>query len=335
MAGMKVRVDDLQKFCMEALTKVGLSETDARLAAEVMVTTDTWGVFTHGTKSLLAYVRRIRAGGIRRAGMPKVVREGPAWAMVDGDSALGMVVGEFAMRTAIAKARQSGISYVGVHNSCHFGAAGIYAARALEHDMIGLAMANDIPTVTAPGARQAVLGSNPIAFAVPAGVERPLLLDIATSTVAGGKVAAAAMRGEPIPNHWLVDGERRPTTDPNLFPHAAALTPMAGHKGYGLALLIETLSGLLTGAAVTWEVLSYTFADPSQPTGHGAAFLAVDIGAIVPLDQFKRRVDHVVREIRSAPGPIARSGFTCLGSWSGNGASEHWQRAWNCHRTLW
>jgi len=299
--GMRIHPHDLEQFCIEALTKVGVSECDARTTAEVLVTTDTWGIFTHGTKNLRGYIRRIRGGGLGARATPKVVKEGPAWAMVDGDSALGMVTSVLAMRTAIEKARRAGLAYVGVRNSCHFGAAGFYASLAIAENMIGIAMCNDRPTVTVPGSRSAVLGSNPLAFAVPAGSERPLLLDMATSTVAGGKVFAATARGEKIPGHWLVDANGLPTTDPSLFPASATLTPMAGHKGYGLALLIETLSGVLTGAAIAQHVLSWSFDDASLKTGHGAAFIAMDINSIMPVEQFKSRVDQTIREIREAP----------------------------------
>jgi len=265
------------------------------------VTTDTWGIFTHGTKNLRGYIRRIRGGGIFNKAVPKIAREGPAWAIIDGNSGLGMVSSVFAMRTAIAKAKSAGIAYAGVRNSCHFGAAGYYASLALGEDMIGVAMCNDTPTVTVPGARQAVLGSNPLAFAAPAGSEKPILLDMATSTVAGGKVFAAAARGEKIPKEWLVDASGAPTTDPTLFPEAGTLTPMAGHKGYGLALLIEILSGVLSGAAIAQDILSWSFADPGLATGHGAAFIAIDINAMMPIGEFKKRIDETIQEIRAAP----------------------------------
>lgn len=298
---MKIEVPQLMEFCIKVLALVGVSEPDALTTAEVLVTTDTWGVFTHGTKNLRGYIRRIRAGGIRKDAVPKVVSEGPAWAIVEGDSALGMVTSVFAMRIAMAKARHAGIAYVGARNSCHFGAAGYYASLAVQENMIGMAICNDTPTVTVPGGKGAVLGSNPLAFAIPAGSEHPILLDIATSTVAGGKVFAAASRGETIPGHWLVDGNGLPTTDPTLFPHAATLTPMAGHKGYGLALLIETLSGILTGAAIARHVLSWSFGDPTLPTGHGAAFMTINPEAMMPGGQFQQRVAQTIREIRQAP----------------------------------
>jgi LDH2 family malate/lactate/ureidoglycolate dehydrogenase len=297
----RVGVPELHAFCVTALTTAGISREDSQTTADVLVTTDTWGVFTHGVKSLRGYVRRILAGGLRRDAVPTVAVEGPGWAIVDGQSALGMVTSTFAMQTAMAKARQTGIGYAGVHNSCHFGAAGYYAALAAREGLIGLSMSNDIASMTAPGAKGAVIGNNPFAFCVPAGEEDPILLDIAMSTVAGGKVYAARALGKPIPDNWIVDADGRPTTDPSGFPHVGALLPMAGHKGYGLALMIETLSAILSGASIASKVGSWMFDDPARPTDHGAAFFAIHVDSIMPLAMFKQRVDQTIREIRAAP----------------------------------
>ena len=286
---------------MRALTRAGLTQVNARLAAEVLVTTDTWGVHTHGTKNLRGYIRRLQAGGLSATAEPRVEAEGPGWARIDGCSALAMVTSVKAMRIAMQKARASGIGFSAVRNSCHFGAAGYYAQLAAQEGMIGIAMANDIPTVIAPGARAAVLGSNPFAFSAPLSEGRPVLFDIATSTVAGGKVFQAATAGETIPEGWIVDESGMPTTDPTLFPHSAALTPMAGHKGFGLALMIEALSGIVTGAALASHVKSWTYADPSLPTDHGAAFIALDIQTFTPLAHFIARFESLAREIRNAP----------------------------------
>jgi ureidoglycolate dehydrogenase (NAD+) len=297
----KVSANDLHAFCTAALTKVGVSDADARTTTDVLVTTDTWGVFTHGVKALRGYVRRLRAGGLRASARPEVVDSGPAWAVVDGHSALGMVTSVFAMRTAMAKARECGVGYCGVRNSCHFGAAGYYVSLAAAEDMIGLAMANDTPSVTAPGARGRVTGSNPLAYAVPTAGGKPILLDMATSVVAGGKVAAAHAAGKSIPAGWVIDPDGEPTTDPAAFLHGGALMPMAGHKGYGIALLIETLAGVLTGALLTRQILPWIVSDPSLPTGHGAAFLAINVAALMPVADFKRRVAGLTKEIHEAP----------------------------------
>jgi ureidoglycolate dehydrogenase (NAD+) len=297
---MKISAANLESFCVQALLRAGVSDADARTTADVLVTTDTWGVFTHGTKSLRGYIRRLRGGGLRADARPRVVSEGPAWAMVDADSALGMVGSTFAMRIAMAKATAAGIGYVGVRNSCHFGAAGYYAAMAAAVGMVGVAMANDTPSVTVPGARGAVLGSNPFSFAAPSGGPHPVMLDMATSAVAGGKVFAAAARGAEIPGNWIVDAEGLPTTNPKLFPHQGALVPMAAHKGYGLALLIETLSGIVTGASIASQVLSWSFGDATLPTGHGGAFLAFDVEQMMPRGQFRERMAQALEEIRQA-----------------------------------
>ena len=297
----RVSAGNLKAFCVAAMRESGMGASDAEITAEVLVTTDTFGVFTHGTKSLRGYVRRLRAGGLRADAVPEIVADGPAWAIVDGQSAIGMVTSVFAMDAAIRKAKGVGVAYVGVRNSCHFGAAGFYALRAAGADMIGLAMANDCPSMAVPGSRKAVLGTNPFAYAVPAGEEDPPFLDIASSAVSGGKVRIAQAMNQEVPDTWLVDADGLPTTDPFVYPHKGALRPFAGHKGYGMALLIENLAGVLAGAATMGEVLSWISDDLSLPTRHGAAFLALDVGAITPVDAFKKRVDRMVRDIRQAP----------------------------------
>lgn len=297
----RVTAEELQAFCIEALRRAGAKESHAQTVAEVLVMTDTWGTFTHGTKLLRDYVKRVKAGGLRSDTEPSVVSSGPAWAIVDGGSCLGHVVSVFAMEQAIQRAKQTGIAYVGVRNSSHFGAAGYYAWLAAKAGLIGISMANDIPSVAAAGSRRSVTGSNPIAYAVPTGKGDPILLDMAVSTVAGGKVYAAFQRGEPIPDNWILDEQGHPSSDSSLYPAKAALTPFANHKGYGIALLIETLSGLLTGASVTWQVGSWIWGDATQPTRHGAAFIAMDVAAIAPKDVFEKRINEMIDEIHAAP----------------------------------
>jgi len=286
---------------MGALRKCGVSEADARLTIDVLVTTDTYGVFTHGVKCLRGYVTRLRAGGLKADARPRVDREGPAWAIVDGQCALGMVTSVFAMNTAIEKARTAGMAYVGVRNSCHFGAAGYYANLAAKADMIGMAMANDYPSMAILGAKKAVLGTNPFAYAVPAGKNNPIFLDIASSTVAGGKVRIAQTKNQKIPDTWMVDADGIPTTDPFLYPGSASLLPFAGHKGYGIALMIENLAGVLTGTGAMWDLNNWIDGRKDIPTNHGAAFLAFNVGAITPLDAFKNRVDQLIRDIHETP----------------------------------
>jgi ureidoglycolate dehydrogenase (NAD+) len=297
--GRRTPLERLDLFARTAFERAGLSAQDAAIGAQVLSTTDAWGVFTHGTKALRGYLRRLLAGGLRPDGLPVVSTQGPSWALVDGNSALGMVTSVFAMDVAIAKAEQTGVAYVGVRDSCHFGAAGYYAAHAAEQGMVALSMANDIPSVAAPGSRGAVVGSNPFAYAVPAGRHRPLLLDMSVATVAGGKVYAARERGEQIPGGWLIDAEGRPTDDAASYPERATLTPAAGHKGYGLGLMIDALAGALSGAGMTWQIRSWLGGDLAGPTHHGAAFVVLDAATIAP--DLPARVEALVDEVHAAP----------------------------------
>ena len=208
----KVPIANLRRFCERVLVRSGVLAADAALTADALVTADASGVFTHGTKLLAGYVRRLEGGGIRASAQPRVEREGPSWAIVDGEHALGQVSGAFAMRVAVEKARRTGIAYAGVRNGNHFGAIGYFPSLAAREGLIGIAVGNDIPSVVAPGARVAVTGTNPLAYAIPAGAHDPIVLDMATSTVAGGKVYAARTLGKPIPPDWLVDKSGQPTT---------------------------------------------------------------------------------------------------------------------------
>lgn len=291
---------DLEAFCLEAMRRSGLSDEDARLTAEVLVTTDTWGTFTHGTRQLRGLLKNLRAGRLDAAARFEVVAEGPAWAMVDGHYVLPPATSCRAMELAIQKARASGIGYVGVQHSSHFGAAGYYAVLAARENLIGLSMCNLDPVMSVPGARGRVIGNNPIAFAIPAGREKPVFLDIALSTVAGTKIYAAQVEGRPIPDNWMVDDDGLPTTDPTGFPVRGAQVPMAGHKGYGLAVLVEVLTAVLTGAAITRQVKSWVL-DIPEPTNEGHAFIAIDVAAMMPLPLFQARMDDLIREIREAP----------------------------------
>ena len=296
-----VSINDLHSYAMAALTSIGMNKGDAQTIADKLVLTDSWGTFTHGNKLLGDYIARIEAGGTNPLGKPKIASEGPAWAIVDGDNAAGQIGCDFAMKKAIQLAKSAGIAYVGVRNTSHFGAAGVYPAMAAEANMIGLAMANDIPSVCAPNSKNAIMGTNPLAYSIPASKYPPILLDIATSTVAAGKVYAAFDREETIPTNWIIDSNGNPTTDGSLYPLKAALAPMTGHKGYGMALLHENLAGVLTGASISWQVLNWIFDDQTKPTGHGAAFIVINPEVMMPLNKFFQRVDDLIDEIHNSP----------------------------------
>lgn len=296
-----IRFEDLLRFTRRCLQSVGVGGTHAHEAAEALATTDAMGVYTHGTKLLAGYLAKLKGGGYVAAGEPRIEREGPAWAIVDGQSALGQVGCLQAVRLAMRKARQVGIAYVGLRNTGHIGAAGYYAALAAREGLICLVTGNDIPSVAAPGSRTAVLGSNPLAYAVPVADGDPILLDIATAAVAGGKVYAAIQRDEPIPDTWLIGPDGLPTTDGRLYPQHAALAPMAGHKGYGFGLWCEILSAILPGGHSTWQVGSWIFDPPNRPSWHNASFTVIDVAAISPPGEFRQRLGRLIDELHAAP----------------------------------
>ncbi len=290
----------LEDFCIEAMRKAGMNKEQARITAEVLVTNDTLGVTTHGSKQLRLLLNSMKNGGLNPKAQPQIISEGPGWAIIDGNYTMPMVTCCQAMQTAISKAKNTGISYVGVKNSSHFAAAGYYANLAAKENMIGLAMCNVDPCMAIPGAKSEVIGTNPIGYAVPAGKEKPVFLDIATSVTAISKVYAAKVLGKKIPENWLIDAEGNMTTDPSKYPGEGAILPMAGHKGYGIAVLIEVLSGVLTGAGFTKGVKRW-LTEFKEPVNQGHAFLAINIGAMMPIQQFKDRMDAMIQEIRSAP----------------------------------
>jgi ureidoglycolate dehydrogenase (NAD+) len=294
----RVRVEQLRMYLLEAMRVRGMRPEDASVTADVLVTTDTWGVFTHGSKQLRPLLR-LSPERMDLKAVPKVIAEGPAWALVDGHHAMAMVTSCMAMEKAIEKARSSGFGFAGVMNSNHFGGAGYYTVMAAQRDMIGIAMTNTNPLVVVPGGRTAVLGTNPFAYAVPSR-GKPIFLDIATSVVAGSKPISARSLGQEIPPGWLVDKDGLPTTDPSHYPEEGALLPMAGHKGYGIALLIEILSAALTGADTLSGVKLWLEEHPG-PLNQGHCFIAMNVNALIPIERFKDRVDSICREIREAP----------------------------------
>lgn len=296
-----ISINELLIFVKKTLVIAGVADSDAAIAAEALVTTDAMGVFTHGTKLLAGYLKKLKGGGYLAAARPEIVRQGPGWAVVDGQSGLGQLGCDTAVNLAIEKARNVGVAYVGLVNTGHIGAAGYFAAKAARAGFIVMVTGNDIPSVAAPGSRKAVLGSNPIAFAIPVAGSDPILLDIATAAVAGGKVYAAIQRGEPIPPTWLIGSDGHPTTDGRLYPDHVSLAPMAGHKGYGFGLWCEVLSAILPGGRSTWQVGSWIFDPSDRPSWHNASFVLVDVAAIAGPAEFDARLSHLINEIHAAP----------------------------------
>ena len=296
----KIKLDRLRSFAVSALVSIGMSEMDANTTADVLVTTDTFGVLTHGTKNLCGYIEKMKAGGLDAKAEPSIEREGSAWAIINGNKAVGMVSSCKAMKLAIQKAKDCGIAYVGVHNSCHFGAAGYYSNLAAAEGMIGLAVSNADPVIAIPNGRKKAIGSNPFSFAAPLGDGKSIFLDIALSNVAALKVIMAQEKGQKIPDTWLVDEEGVPTTDADKFPKEASLQPMAAHKGYGFAVLVEILAAVMTGAGILSEVVSWNL-DLASVNNAGHAFIAIDVSKMMPYDTFTKRMAQLSDELRNAP----------------------------------
>jgi len=293
----------LKAFIHEALTKLGLPDSDAMTVAALMAEADLQGSDGHGVSRLPQYARRIKAGGLNVRPNIRVVREQAATALLNGDNGMGHLVMKRAAEIAIEKARRTGIAWVSSQFSNHAGPASLYATMPLAHDMIGLYFAvgnaNHLPPW---GGLDMLLSTNPIAAAIPAGDEKPIVLDMATTVAAYGKVKTKALRGETMPEGWMIDREGKPLTDPKRADEGMLL-PLggmeAGYKGYGLAMIIGLLAGTLGGAAMGREVIDFNH-DDSSVTNTGQAIAAIDISAFGDVAVFKTSVDALVRDFRNS-----------------------------------
>jgi L-2-hydroxycarboxylate dehydrogenase (NAD+) len=302
--------ESLHAFSAGLFRLAGVPDEDAALAADVLLAADLRGIDSHGVARLRSYFEALRDGQVNPTPELRVVRETLTTATVDGDGGLGLVVGPRANEIAMEKALEAGSGWVAVRNTNHFGIAGYYALQALERDLIGWAMTNSTALVAPLFGLGGMLGTNPIAIAFPGDEEPPIVIDLATSTVAFGKVEIARRLGRPIPEGWAIDAEGRPATDPQAVYDGGALLPLGstrelgGHKGYALGLLVDVLSGVLSGA--NWGPFTPDFAIETVPAGRvgqgiGHFFGALRIDGFIDPDEFRRQVDHLVRTFRAAP----------------------------------
>jgi L-2-hydroxycarboxylate dehydrogenase (NAD+) len=289
----------LRDFIASAFEKAGMPAPDAQTVASLMAEADLQGSDGHGVIRLPQYLRRIRAGGINLKPDIRVERERAGMALIDGGNAMGHLVMKRAAELAIEKARVAGVAWVGAHRSNHAGPASLYARMPLAHDMLGLYFAvgnaNHLPPW---GGLDLLLSTNPIAAAIPARDEAPVVLDMATTVAAYGKVKALAAKGGSMPEGWMIDREGRPLTDPKRAEEGFLL-PIGGYKGYGLALVVGLLAGTLNGAAMGRDVIDFN-KDHVTPTNTGQAIVAIDPAAFGDLDEFKSAVDRVVRDLRAS-----------------------------------
>jgi L-2-hydroxycarboxylate dehydrogenase (NAD+) len=310
MSSDYVRVDEsvLREYTAAILHGAGMTEEGARTAATVLVISDARGIESHGVARLPQYVKLIDAGVLDPAAEPEVERESASTALVNGHNGMGQVAGDYAMRLAIAKARAHDVAAVAVRNSNHYGIAGYYAILALEHDLIGLSLTNSSPLVAPTGGRRAMVGTNPIAVAVPTGDNRPFVLDMATSTVALGRLEVHARKGLPLQPGWAIDAAGHPTLDA-AAGLAGVLLPLGGtaetggYKGYGLGVMIDLLTGVLAGAR--YGPLIGGLWDTTVASDLGHFFLALNPAAFGPIEAFHERARDLLRRLKEgerAPG---------------------------------
>lgn len=290
-------VEVVERLVADVAEAAGVLPEDARLFAGALVDADVQGASTHGVSRLAIYVRRMQRGLIDPRGELRVEQQAPAVLVADAGGGLGQVQTLKVLERLYPLASRYGLASATIRNSQHFGALSYYCGLAAERDMILLAMTNCEPAMPPHGASEAYFGTNPIAASFPTGSGDAIKVDLATSIVARGNIIAAARRGEPIPEGWALDPEGRPTTDPEAAL-AGAVLPMAGHKGYALAVLVEALSGVLSGAAIGGDVGSmYKHMDRRQDVGHFLVLL--DIAAFMDVEEWRRRIDTMAAGIRS------------------------------------
>ena len=289
----------LETFIANAFQTVGISPAEAQSIAQLMARADVNGSEAHGIFRLPQYIRRIKGGAVNIKPNIRIEREATAMALVNGDNGMGHLVMKFAAERAIEKAKTAGVAWVGAKWSNHAGPASLYASMPVAHNMVGLYLAvgnaNHLP---AWGGLDMLLSTNPIAIALPGETEAPVILDMATTVAAYGKVKTKAQRGEMMPEGWMMDRQGQPLTDPKKS-NEGFLLPIGGYKGYGLALMFGLLAGTLNGAAMGRDVVDFN-ADDVTPTNTGHCIVAINIEAFQPVAEFKKSVDALVRDLRNS-----------------------------------
>lgn len=289
-----VQVSELEKFCQQILVQLGLSAEDAQTVTVALLDAELRGLDTHGVIRLVQYANLIKKKIVNPRPQIKVINESSGHILLDADFGLGFLGGVKAMTACINKAKIKGLAVAGVRNSSHFGAAGYYARLAAEKDLIGMATSNSYPVMAPPGFVTRTHGNNPAAWAFPAGKNPPLVLDMATSVVSQGKMKKFAYAGQKIPLTWAFDQNGQPTDDPVSF---FLLAPIGegGYKGYGMAMVLDALAGVLTGSCFARQ---FTSGPGSRGCGH--FFMTIDPQIFMPLKDFKKRMDEMISQVKEA-----------------------------------
>lgn len=333
-----VQAEDLRHFCIRVFEALNVPPEDAAITADVLITADLRGIDSHGVVRLGRYVYGLRNGIMLPHPKTEVVRETPATALINGGGGLGQPVGVRAMRLAMDKAQEVGAGLVAVRNSNHYGIGGYYAMMALEEDLIGISMTNASPLVVPTFGRQAILGTNPMSLAAPANEERAFVLDMATSVVPVGKLELYQLLGKSIPKGWATDKRGRATTDAGLviknvtqllggglLPLGGEGEDLGGHKGYGLALMVEILSGVLSGADFADRLPPWGQKRQNRPNNLGHFFGALRVDVFRPLNEFKADMDDLIGRLKASAKAEGESRIYIHGE-------KEWEMAEKRHR---
>ena len=294
----RIAPDRLLAFATAAYRTTGLGEAEAALCADTLVQADLWGHQSHGVLRLPWYMARLKAGVCDPAARPELVVDAGAVSVMDGHEGMGQVTAARAADEAIARAKRHGIGAVAVRNSNHFGTALYFTLMGARAGCVAFLSTNASPAMAPWGGRKKLVGNNPWSWAAPAGDRPPMVLDMANTGVARGKVYLARQRGERIPEGWALDAGGAPTTDPQAAIDGIIL-PMGGHKGYAISVVMDMLSGVLTGSGFGPGVSGPYQAEKRSGAGH--MMIALNITAFQPLDLFERRMDEMIAGLKSAP----------------------------------
>ena len=310
-----IKVDALREFTINVFNKFGVPVEDAKIAADVLITTDQRGIGSHGLQRLKRYTNGLKAGVIKPIADVKVLKETPNTLLISGGDGLGQVVGYKAMKLVIDKAVKNNITFAAVRDSNHYGVGAYYSMMALEHDLIGFAITNGAPLVVPTNSKNAVMGTNPVSIAIPAGKEEPFVLDMSLSTATLGELEVYEREGKTMPLTWATDELGNPTQDVSrvlaslldkkgggLLPLGGAQEEGGGHKGYGLCLAVDMLSGVLSGSVFGLNL----YAKKDAPPKVSHLFGAIKIEAFIEVAVFKRTMDEYINTLKNLEKAIGK-----------------------------
>lgn len=292
----------LRSYFSELLSRRGIETEDAKTTVDILLEADLRGTDSHGVLRLTVYLERLDLGLMAKKNNIKVVSEDNNHVILDGGNYIGLVGAKLGMEKAIEKAESNTIGMSLIRNNHHYGACSYYSLMAVEHDMLGFTTTNTVPLMAPTGGKKRIVGNNPFSFAAPAGKYRPFVIDVAMSNVAAGKILMARKNGVEIPLGWALNSDGEPTTNAyDGFEGGGILLPVGGHKGYGMAVMFDILSGVLSGGAFGKQVKALQDYETKEPLGACHMMMAVNVDRIIGIDNFKNNMDELIEEIKNCP----------------------------------